>query len=133
MTDQCRFLFVYGTLRRDSPHPMAAFLASQARFACDASMPGRLYNLGPFPGMTAAEGPAERVHGHLFEMNDPGALLLRLDAYEAVPQGLPEPPQYERDVRTVLTDDGREVVAWVYRYVGPLNGAKRIVSGRYIS
>jgi gamma-glutamylcyclotransferase (GGCT)/AIG2-like uncharacterized protein YtfP len=133
MSAESRYLFVYGTLRRDSPHPMAAFLASHARFEVNATMPGRLYNLGPFPGMTPALEPGELVQGHVFEMNHPAMLLARLDEYEACPQGLPAPPEFERDLRPALTEDGRQLLVWVYRYVGPLDGAQRILNGQYIS
>ena len=53
MEPECRHLFVYGTLRRGSGHPMSRFLAARARLLAGARVPGRLYDLGGFPGLTA--------------------------------------------------------------------------------
>ena len=55
----CRLLFVYGMLRRGSGHAMADFLAERSRFVGQARVRGRLYDLGRFPGMLAAEADDE--------------------------------------------------------------------------
>ena len=63
----CRLLFVYGTLRRQSPHPMARYLARHARYVGTARVAGRLYDLGPYPGMLPAAEADDFVHGDLFD------------------------------------------------------------------
>jgi gamma-glutamylcyclotransferase (GGCT)/AIG2-like uncharacterized protein YtfP len=126
----CRLLFVYGTLRHDSPHPMARYLASVARFLGRASVAGRLYNLGPYPGMTVAE-PSERVWGHLFELADPVATLERLDAYEGCPLGEPIPALFQRRLLKVHSEGGRTYTAWTYTYHGVVTEEMRLVDGEY--
>ena len=72
---QPEYLFVYGTLLRDIGHPMAEFLARQARFVGDAKMPGRLYDLGPYPGMREPENVDDWVHGELYELRNAAVTL----------------------------------------------------------
>ena len=64
-------LFVYGTLRRTSNHPMAAYLARNGRFVGRAKTPGQLYDLGPYPGMLPAVLDSDWVHGDLFALPSP--------------------------------------------------------------
>jgi gamma-glutamylcyclotransferase (GGCT)/AIG2-like uncharacterized protein YtfP len=130
--NSCRLLFVYGTLRCDSAQPMARYLASMARFLGRASAAGRLYDLGPYPGMTAAQGPAERVWGHLLELADPAATLERLDLYEDCPFGEPIPSLFQRHKLPVVGADGQTHTAWVYTYHGEVREQRRLPSGEYV-
>jgi gamma-glutamylcyclotransferase (GGCT)/AIG2-like uncharacterized protein YtfP len=125
----CRLLFVYGTLRYDSPHPLACYLASAATFLGRASVAGRLYDLGPYPGMTAAT--SERVWGHLFEMTDREATLQRLDAYEGCPLGEPIPAHFQRHLMQAVDEQGHAHTAWVYTYHGEVNEEMRVLEGEY--
>jgi len=127
---ECDLLFVYGTLRRDSAHPMARYLERVARYLGDATVAGRLYDLGRYPGLVGG-GPGERVRGHQFAMDDPAAVLARLDEYEGCPLGEPGPSFFERGLTEALTADGQTRTAWVYTYQGPLTTAKWIESGEY--
>ena len=54
------FLFVYGTLRSEFPHPLAKQLSTQARFVGKGSTPGLLYDFGWYPG--AKFDPHARTH-----------------------------------------------------------------------
>jgi gamma-glutamylcyclotransferase (GGCT)/AIG2-like uncharacterized protein YtfP len=104
-------LFVYGTLRRLSQHPMARRLAQAARHVGAARIAGRLYNLGRFPGLKAPRSPDDRVHGDVYDLGENSAETLRaLDAYENAES--PPPTPYERELATVLLDDGRALTAW---------------------
>jgi gamma-glutamylcyclotransferase (GGCT)/AIG2-like uncharacterized protein YtfP len=127
----CRLLFVYGTLRHDSGHPMARSLASATRFLGRASVAGRLYDLGPYPGMTTAE-PPDRAWGHLLEMHNPLATLEQLDAYEGCPCGEPIPALFQRRLMRVVAESGQTLTAWVYTYHGEVNEKNRLASGEYL-
>jgi gamma-glutamylcyclotransferase (GGCT)/AIG2-like uncharacterized protein YtfP len=127
----CRLLFVYGTLRQDSAHPMARYLAAAARFLGRAAAPGRLYDLGPYPGMTSAELP-ERVWGHLLELTDAAATLERLDEYEGCPCGEPIPALFQRRLIQVAGQDGQTHTAWVYLYHGEVKEETRVLDGEYV-
>jgi len=122
-------LFVYGTLRRQSPHAMARFLAERARFVNRGRVRGQLYHLGRYPGMVAADSPDDWVVGDVFELVDAPEILAELDRYENGPA--PTTLRYERTMAAVTLDDGRETSAWVYWYRGSLGESELILSGDF--
>ena len=77
-------LFVYGTLRAESAHPMAHRLKVGARHIGKGSTPGLLYDFGSWPG--AFFGPEEkyRVIGNVFALGPNPRLLADLDKYEGI-------------------------------------------------
>jgi gamma-glutamylcyclotransferase (GGCT)/AIG2-like uncharacterized protein YtfP len=111
-------LFVYGTLRRGSSNQFARLLAEQGQFMGVARVPGRLYELGRYPGAVASDQPDEWIHGEIFSIDD--ALLAALDEYEG--------SEFERVIVPVRLDDGRTIECWIYWYVGSATG-RRIASG----
>jgi gamma-glutamylcyclotransferase (GGCT)/AIG2-like uncharacterized protein YtfP len=131
MSSRSSYLFVYGTLRRASKHPMAHYLDRHARWLGPATVPGRLYDLGPYPGVLPAADAGDQVHGDLCEMNEPDAVLARLDEYEGCPLGQPEPGLFERALATVTTEAGDSLQAWLYYYRRPVREEQRIESGIY--
>jgi len=122
-------LFVYGTLMRRFGHPMHAALARAAEFVGEASVQGRLHDLGRYPGLVLSGQPGDTVFGELYRLND-AAVLGVLDDYEGCGPGDPEPHDYARR-RVSVGADGGTTEAWVYVYVGPVDGLRRIASGRY--
>jgi len=64
-------LFVYGSLRRGSPHPLAIRLAENARWLGLAGYRGLLFDIGAYPGAVPADDPARRVRGDLYRLTDP--------------------------------------------------------------
>lgn len=126
MSDPTTHLFVYGTLRPGSGHPMADFLAARARRVGRARMPGRLYDLGPYPAMTAESG---WVQGELYELHEPGDTLAALDRYEGCPDG--REAAFEREQCYAMMEGGASVAAWVYYYRGPVAHGQHIPSGDY--
>jgi gamma-glutamylcyclotransferase (GGCT)/AIG2-like uncharacterized protein YtfP len=125
------YLFVYGTLRRDSSHPMADFLARRGRWLTLAKTPGRLYDLGAYPGMLPAVADTDWVHGDLYELTDPESILVELDRYEGCIPEYPQPYVFARGLATVTAEDGRTYESWVYWYEAPVDEACRVLSGRY--
>jgi len=124
-------LFVYGTLRRDSPNSRHAMLARAARLVGRARMRGRLYQLGGYPGLVPAPDAERWVQGEVYELTDPEALLARLDEYEGCGPRDPEPHEYERVRAEAWMASGAREEAWVYVYRGPLSEKREIVSGDY--
>jgi gamma-glutamylcyclotransferase (GGCT)/AIG2-like uncharacterized protein YtfP len=129
----CALLFVYGTLRYDSADAMACYLRSVSRFLGRVSTSGRLYDLGRYPGMTAAAEPAERVWGHLFELQEPATTLMRLDEYEGCPFGEPIPALFQRQVIEVVGPSGEARRAWCYTYHGEVTAQMRLAGGEFTS
>ena len=125
-------LFVYGTLRRSADHPKHGLILP-ATFIGPGRFPGRLYDLGSYPGVVASDDPADRVHGEVYRLHDPAATLARLDVYEGCGAANPPPTEYARSEETVRSSDGEAIRAYVYLYRWPLGGARRIVSGDYLN
>src|SRR5437867_9022844 len=76
-------LFVYGTLKRRSRHPMARRLAQSARHVGAARIAGRLYDLGRFPGLKEPRSADDWVQGDVYDLGENAASVLReMDAYE---------------------------------------------------
>lgn len=123
-------LFVYGTLRAFVNIPMARRLRRCARHLGPARAPGRLYDLGPYPGITAPGRSGEWVAGDLYELRSPRGLLRVLDRYEAGAAGR-ERPRFVRVRSLVLLADGRRRSAWLYLYRPPVRAQTRIRSGDY--
>ena len=91
-------------------------------------MPGRLYNLGRYPGMTEVEGPGEIVTGDLYELRDEGTIA-ELDRYENAESPLPS--FFERGSAEVTLVGGKRMQALVYWFRGEVEDSQRIASGNY--
>ena len=77
-----------------------------ARYLGKASAPGRLFNLGKYPGAVRAPGARQRVRGELYYLLGAVRALKFLDRYEG---GL-----YKREVTEVELESGRHLQAWIY-------------------
>ena len=125
-------LFVYGTLMRGYVHPMAKLLSGNADFLGEASCRGRLYMVKHYPGLVLSDAPAEIVHGELYRLREPDALLREFDMYEACGEGFPEPTEYIRRMLSVTHADGATGEAWTYVYNWPVTGLPQIASGKFM-
>ena len=119
-------LFVYGTLRYESDHPMARRLRSQARFIGKGSVPGRLYDLGSYPAAVFDPDEKRRIVGDVFEIKSDSKVLAEMDGYEATD------PLYKRTLLEVKLVTGGTIEAWAYG-VDPAPRARLIVSGDFIA
>jgi gamma-glutamylcyclotransferase (GGCT)/AIG2-like uncharacterized protein YtfP len=123
-------LFAYGTLRAFVDIPMARRLRRSARYLGAARAPGRLYDLGPYPGLTAPRRHSEWGQGDLYELHRPRALLRVLDRYEAGAAGR-ERPRFVRVRAVVILANGRRRFAWLYLYRPPVRAQTLIRCGDY--
>lgn len=88
-------------------------------FLGSCEIPGTLYDLGPYPGLTLDE--EETVVGELYGVTEQD--LTRIDRFE----GATGPdPLYERQQVELTSPD---TAAWVYEYAGSVAEADRIESG----
>ncbi len=118
-------LFVYGTLLNASKVPMAQYLRQRSQRIGTGCFPGRLYNLGAYPG-AVYDGQADGfVYGELytFSASTASELFNALDAYEG--------DEYTRAVVPVQTENGF-VGCWTYLFTQPMGDWPVIASGRYI-
>ncbi|MET0906635.1 MAG: gamma-glutamylcyclotransferase family protein [Tardiphaga sp.] len=126
-------IFVYGTLMRGFDHPMSKLLVSGADFVGDAACRGRLYMVAHYPGLLLSTDEDDIVHGELFRMHEPDAMLAVLDDYEGIGPEHEQPALYLREMLAVTLGDGSVSAAWTYIYNRPVVDATRIVSGRFLA
>ncbi len=110
-------LAVYGSLMRQMPVPTRLAggpnLRGRAIFEGPCLLPGRLYDLGDYPGLRPHA--TSRVRGELYRVLSP-SLSVALDAWELYdPRDIPG-SLYQR-VRMPLLSPG--VTVWAYVYQGP--------------
>jgi gamma-glutamylcyclotransferase (GGCT)/AIG2-like uncharacterized protein YtfP len=118
-----RLLFVYGTLRPGAaPAPLGEALG-RARRLGGGQLPGRLYDLGPYPAAVPDAESGTIVRGEVLELPPDPGLLARLDAYEG--------REYERVERCVQLDSGRTLRCWMYAYTGEPGPAPLVENGTY--
>lgn len=131
MREECRELFVYGSLRRGSRNEAARMLGTRASFMGPARIRGRLYSRGKYSGMVLSGNPDEWVHGEIFTLLDVSATLALLDDYEGCGKNDTPPLAYERVLGGAVLENGDEVLSWAYVYKGATKEEDRIASGRW--
>lgn len=131
------YLFVYGTLRKSSRqggqnhHPMHRALCASADYLCDGHCPGKLYNIGHYPGLIPDPSGKALVQGEIYRVHNPQRLWRVLDAYENFNPADPANSDYIRAKTTVTTAGHGDIVSWVYHYNLSVKGLQHIVSGDY--
>lgn len=121
-------LFVYGLLRRGMSAGLEAFVGpGAANLLCEATLLGKLYDLGEYPGVLLDDGPSV-VHGELWRVRDTGAWAT-LDDFEGIGPGFAEPTLYRRVLATAQPLLGEAQTCWVYVYNREVGEAPRIPSG----
>ena len=119
-------IFVYGTLRAESDHPMARRLSMLVRHVGRARVSGRLYDCGWYPAAMFDEGEKRHIVGDVYALKPGQHLLAELDAYEA------GGPNYARAPLEVGLAGGGKILAWAYGVTKAPN-SKLIPSGDFIA
>ncbi len=114
----------YGTLMRAFGVQRRLGLASELRFVSACRIPGRLYDLGDYPGLVAADGV---VLGEVFELLGPRTLT-QLDDFEDYDPARPDDSEYLRRAVRLIEP---ALDAWVYVYNRPFTGRRPIASGEW--
>ena len=123
-------LFVYGTLRPESAHPMARRLQARAKLVGRASAPGILYDFGRYPGALFQPEGRDRISGAIFALRNAERLLKQLDTFEGIIEPASDLRRIEIEVRL---DQGGRIDAWAYGLCEPPARASRIGSGDFIA
>jgi gamma-glutamylcyclotransferase (GGCT)/AIG2-like uncharacterized protein YtfP len=116
-------LFIYGTLM---PGLRLEPEMHGARFMGTAQVPGRLVDLGRYPGLLPGDGS---VSGEVYEVDD--AHLARLDAVESMVPGDRDASQYWRETVTVSGGPLQGQLVQTYVYNRPVDGCTPIPHGDY--
>ena len=126
------YIFVYGTLRKNSNGPKSHLLSDYCQYIADGYILGSLYDLGDYPGVLVDEGPECRVYGECFKLENSGVVLGELDEWEECSASFPDPKLYLRRSCRVTLDGKQEVKAWVYIYNRDVSRHIHIRSGDYL-
>jgi gamma-glutamylcyclotransferase (GGCT)/AIG2-like uncharacterized protein YtfP len=116
-------LFIYGTLM---PGLRLEAEMHGARFMGLAQVPGRLVDVGRYPGLLRGDGS---VSGEVYEVDD--AHLARLDGVEDMVPGDRVASQYWREEVTVLGGPLQGLRVQTYVYNRPVDGCTPIPHGDY--
>jgi len=123
-------LFVYGSLRTESQHPLAVKLRTQGRLLGKGSAPGILYDLGRYPAAMFGTEHDSRVIGEIFEMPRDGRLLRELDYFEGTEEPASPLSRIEIDV---LFEEGSSFRLETYSLSTPPPIRRVIESGDWIA
>ena len=110
--------FVYGTLMHG--FPLHRLIEGRAEYLGPGTVAARLIDLGTYPAAVA--NAHATVVGEVYRLRDP-ELWGALDSAEG--------PQYHRGEAVVRMADNREVAAFIYWYVGPLDRGVPVPGGDY--
>lgn len=128
--EMSEYLFVYGTLRRGQP--LHRYLTTdKTRLAGEGKIPGRLFDLGEYPGAIPDTKRFSTIRGEVHELFAPDETLEVLDDVEGYDRKRPERSLFERRTARAALDDGRVLTVWVYFYRRPLRQASEIPDGDF--
>lgn len=139
-------LFVYGTLRSASGHPIQDWLTARCRFLEMGSFQGRMFDVGEYPAVVAAPSGRDWITGEIYTVPNPVLLFPRLDRYEGCTKISPvlpiEPDRanerddpcslYLRVKAPVALENGGRIQAWIYLYNRPTGHLTPIPGGDYL-
>jgi len=125
------YLFLYGTLKPNEAASDVAETVRTLRRVGSATVPGRLYDFGDYPGAVIDRSAKTSIKGELFELPNDDSALNALDDYEEFNRTDRKNSLFIR-TRTVATlQGGRQLNAWVYVYNRNPGSARQIASGDY--
>ncbi len=131
---ESRYLFVYGTLRCGSTHPLSKTLSEDADWLGKATIQGKLYRISWYPGLTLSTNTEDLVIGDLYQFDPASSLITQLDAFEGYNPSKPVHTQeYRREVHPVAVEGATDsILAWVYLYNPSVDQLAIIPSGDFL-
>lgn len=127
------YLFVYGSLRSGFKSPAYNYVSKYfTLISDDASVKGKLYNMGDYPAATPTEESCF-IKGELYCINNAdefGFAIAQLDDYEGV-HGEEDgaAPLFFRRKTTVYHGNNQTTEAWTYWFNGNVSDKPIIESG----
>ena len=100
------YLFAYGTLLPWHAPPALEHVLTRLQPVGPATMPGRLYDLGEYPGAVLDATAETRIRGHVLQLPAAGDLLQRIDRYEGFYPADPARSLFLRVKQTVTLASG---------------------------
>lgn len=124
-------LFIYGTLLPEYASGEIADTIGRLRCTGKASVEGRLYDLGKYPGAILDSSSRMKVFGRVYELPDDRSVLQALDSYEEFDPRHSDNSLFVRKQTTAVLDDGRKVQCWIYVYNRNPGSAPLVSDGDY--
>jgi gamma-glutamylcyclotransferase (GGCT)/AIG2-like uncharacterized protein YtfP len=125
------FIFVYGLLKSNYENEAAQTVRENCTLIGEGRMPGRLYDIGTYPGAVYIEDATTFVHGEIFEIQQNEEKLIHyLDHFEGVGADFPDPNEYRKKIISVQTEQGA-IQASCYLYNWNLERLELIKTGKY--
>jgi gamma-glutamylcyclotransferase (GGCT)/AIG2-like uncharacterized protein YtfP len=124
-------LFIYGTLLPEYASDEIA--GSVKRLVCvgEASVSGRLYDLGEYPGAVLDPSAKTKVFGRVYELPNNTSTLRALDSYEEFYPNDLDKSLFVRKQILVNLSSGERVPCWVYVYNRDPGAAPLLTDGNY--
>jgi gamma-glutamylcyclotransferase (GGCT)/AIG2-like uncharacterized protein YtfP len=123
-------LFIYGSLLPGLEAPPMAGIVRRMTLVCEATVRGRLFDFGPFPGVLLDES-ADVVKGRIVRV--PPDCWSRLDRYESCPLDDSVDGLYRRIKTTAVREDGSGIECWVYVYNQDVSRATLVECGCWLT
>jgi gamma-glutamylcyclotransferase (GGCT)/AIG2-like uncharacterized protein YtfP len=108
-----------------------ADVASRLRSIGAATVKGRLYDLGAYPGAILDTSTREKISGWVFALPRDQSVLEALDDYENYKPHDAESCLFVRKRASVKLEDGRELQCWMYVYNRDPGAAPLVPGGDY--
>lgn len=124
-------LFVYGTLLQPLTTQVGSYLRGHSELLGEAYVPGRLYDLGHYPGLWYDIGSTKRIIGQVFRLSTADEVLKELDRYEGIDPTHPSRNEYRRE-EVLVTLNGQSVYCWCYVLNHPPDGLPEIFCESYL-
>src|SRR4029077_16510387 len=96
-----------------------------------ATVKGRLYDLGEYPGAILSEKSRSVIQGEVFELPGDEGTLTSLADYDGFEPEKRNSSLFLRRTWPVTMNDGKRLRCWVYVYNGTMKDARPVRSGRY--
>lgn len=119
-------VFVYGTLRRGGSNH---FRMANAEFLGTGTIAGTIHRIDWYPALVC--GGAGEVKGELYRVCEDH--LRALDVFEGIVPDEGEPREYRRVKVEVTLDPGEKESAWVWEWIGSLDGTEALVIGDWLN
>lgn len=110
-----KYLFVYGTLRRNETPPEVTGLMGSLELVGAGSVPGHIFDLGEYPGAIFDPTSTSRVRGEIYKLPKSPQFLRKLDSYEEFDPNSPRQSLFIRVNTAVETNNGERLNCWAYR------------------
>jgi gamma-glutamylcyclotransferase (GGCT)/AIG2-like uncharacterized protein YtfP len=125
------YLFLYGTLLSNEGGREISRILKRLKRVGSATIQGRLYDFGDYPGARLSQSVKNSVKGEVFELPTDNSLLKSLDEYEEFDSADRKNSLFVRARTVARLANGRRLKSWVYIYNRNPGRAPLILSGDY--